>query len=64
MAWQVDYDPGKCNSCGECVEICPQGVWEMGDDDKAVYANPDECIGCESCVEACEPGAISGVREV
>jgi len=63
MAFEVHYDESKCNGCGECVEICPQGVIEM-EGDKAKWANPEECIGCESCLEVCEPGAISEVVEV
>ena len=23
------YDPEKCAGCGRCVEVCPQGVFEM-----------------------------------
>ncbi len=63
MAFEVHFDLDKCNGCGECVEICPQGVIEM-EGDKVKWVNPDECIGCESCLEVCEPGAITEVVEV
>ena len=29
-------EPLKCRACGECVEICPQAVWTVGNDKKAV----------------------------
>lgn len=61
--YKLLYDVTKCDGCGECVEICPQGVWEMGDDGKAVIANQEECIACESCIEVCPTGAIYGVEE-
>ncbi len=25
----LTYDSGKCAGCGRCVEVCPQGVFEM-----------------------------------
>jgi len=25
----ISVDTAKCNACGKCVEVCPQGVLEM-----------------------------------
>ncbi len=52
-------DEDKCTGCGTCVDTCPQGVFELGDDGKSKVVNPDECVECCSCVEACPEGAIS-----
>jgi ferredoxin len=29
----ITIDTDKCNGCGKCEEACPQGVFEMGEDD-------------------------------
>ncbi|MFH1139131.1 MAG: 4Fe-4S binding protein [Pseudomonadota bacterium] len=61
MSFKPEIDMEKCIGCGECVEVCPTGVYEL-QDGKAVVVNEDECVGCESCVEVCEQEAIV-VRE-
>ncbi len=60
--YKVTIDVEKCVGCSECVDICPEEVFEMKDD-KAVLENEDECVGCESCVEACEEDAITVEEE-
>ena len=56
MAYPV-VDEAKYVGCEECVDICPQDVFEM-QNEKSVVVEPDECVECESCVEACEEDAI------
>ncbi|QTA78214.1 4Fe-4S cluster protein [Desulfonema limicola] len=51
----------KCVGCEECVDICPNDVFEM-QNEKSVVVNPDECVDCESCIEACEEDAIELVE--
>ncbi len=29
----ITIDTDLCNSCGKCVEVCPEGVLEMAEDD-------------------------------
>jgi len=60
--YKIEVDVEKCIGCGDCVDICPVGVYEMKDE-KSVPVNAEECIDCESCVEACEQEAIT-VTEV
>lgn len=60
--YEVTVDNDKCIGCGECVDICPVGVYEL-QDEKTAPINAEECVGCESCIEVCEQEAIS-VREV
>jgi len=57
MGWNVENDKDCCIGCGQCAEVCPQGVWEIVDG-KADPVNASECVGCESCVEACEQQCI------
>jgi NAD-dependent dihydropyrimidine dehydrogenase PreA subunit len=54
----VTVDTEKCVGDGNCVDVCPVGVYEL-QDNKAVVVNGDECLGCESCIEVCETGAIT-----
>jgi NAD-dependent dihydropyrimidine dehydrogenase PreA subunit len=54
----VTVDTEKCVGDGNCVDVCPVGVYEL-QNNKAVVVNGDECLGCESCLEVCETGAIT-----
>ncbi|HTY91107.1 MAG TPA: DNA-directed RNA polymerase subunit D [Methanocella sp.] len=47
----------KCDSCKQCVEQCPRGVFAV-DKGKVVVDNPLNCSMCELCLEACDLGAI------
>ncbi|MBW1695764.1 MAG: 4Fe-4S binding protein [Deltaproteobacteria bacterium] len=60
--YEIKVDPEKCTGCGECVEICPEEVYEL-EDEKSVPVNVEQCEGCESCLEVCEQDAIT-VTEV
>jgi DNA-directed RNA polymerase subunit D len=48
----VKIDQTKCDSCGNCVDICPKKVFEKSGN-KVKVANEIECILCEDCIEAC-----------
>ena len=54
----VTVDTEKCDGDGKCVDVCPQGVFEM-QEGKSVPVNSDECIFCESCLSECPTGAIT-----
>ena len=41
-----------CNGCQACVDICPDGVYEMRDG-KAVVIAAEDCSGCEACIPVC-----------
>ncbi|HDI61173.1 MAG TPA: 4Fe-4S dicluster domain-containing protein [Desulfobacteraceae bacterium] len=58
MSFQVEVDSEKCIGCEECVDICPEDVYEM-QDEKSVPVNEENCVGCESCLEVCEQDAIT-----
>ncbi len=51
------YDREKCKGCGRCVEVCPQGVFEMMEK-RAVITDRDRCMECGACVRNCEFGAL------
>ncbi len=54
----VTVDADKCEGCEECVNICPQGVFEMADG-KSNPVNSSECVYCESCLGVCPTDAIT-----
>ena len=56
--FDVKVDDEKCVGCGECVDICPQEVFEL-QDEKSVPVAAEECVGCESCIEVCDEEAIT-----
>ena len=52
----VHVDSERCDSCGECVKMCPVDVFEMPY--KAVAVRPVNCMGCRTCVALCKSTAI------
>lgn len=41
-----------CLGMGSCVDVCPSGAIEIGEDGYAVV-NHDKCIACGRCITAC-----------
>jgi NAD-dependent dihydropyrimidine dehydrogenase PreA subunit len=58
MSYMIKVDKNKCDGDGECVDICPEEVYELVDG-KAEPVNMDSCTGCESCMEVCPNGSIT-----
>jgi succinate dehydrogenase/fumarate reductase-like Fe-S protein len=57
---QISIDPDKCMKCGDCVAICPVGVYETKKGE--IRASGAEfCCGdtCNQCVTYCHTGAIT-----
>lgn len=59
----IYVDSLRCNGCGDCLKVCPQGAISM---EPAGVAFIDEalCQHCELCVEFCPEGAILVVEAV
>jgi NAD-dependent dihydropyrimidine dehydrogenase PreA subunit len=51
------YDPGLCNGCARCVEVCPHAVYKMNGR-LAEMVNPLACMECGACQLNCVTGAI------
>ena len=49
-------DQETCIGCGACVDACPYGMIELGDNEKAYKCN--YCDGDPACVKECQPGAL------
>jgi NAD-dependent dihydropyrimidine dehydrogenase PreA subunit len=54
----LHYTTENCAGCGRCVEVCPQGVFEMRDK-RAVVLDRDRCMECGACALNCEFGALT-----
>jgi len=54
---EIKIDQAKCTACGNCVEACPQDVFELAE--VAVASFPERCIRCGHCVALCPEEAVA-----
>lgn len=56
---EKDYsvDKSSCNSCGECISVCPSDAIEYNLEGKAVI-DQSKCSSCGECISVCPQGAI------
>ncbi|UCE74521.1 MAG: DUF362 domain-containing protein [Methanomassiliicoccales archaeon] len=52
---QLDWDEGKCELCGDCVDICDHDALTMSE---KIEINHFICHKCRRCVEVCENDAL------
>jgi NAD-dependent dihydropyrimidine dehydrogenase PreA subunit len=57
-AARVTVDEVSCTGCGNCLQTCPAGVFELSGG-TAVAASPDSCSLCGRCLQVCRPQAIT-----
>jgi len=53
----LEFFPEGCTGCGMCLEVCPHGVFAMGNS-KAVILDRDQCMECGACASNCAFGAL------
>ena len=51
-------DPGRCNGCRECIEVCPHAVFAMSAG-KAQILDRASCMECGACARNCASRAIT-----
>jgi len=49
---------GECNGCGKCVKVCPRGVLELDETNRAKTTNTLECSLCKLCVKECDAATL------
>ncbi len=54
---EIVINKEKCDACGECVDVCPSGVYEIKDE-AAEPVNIEDCVECCACIDVCPNGAI------
>jgi NAD-dependent dihydropyrimidine dehydrogenase PreA subunit len=54
----LKLDAEKCTGCGRCLEVCPQGVFEIKDR-RAQIVTLDNCMECGACSQNCAFGALT-----
>lgn len=54
----LQFDQGKCNGCGMCIQVCPHAVFAM-ESKRAKIVDRDACMECEACALNCPEEAIS-----
>jgi ferredoxin len=54
----IKIDEEKCNGCGLCIPICPEGALQIIDN-KVRIVSDLYCDGLGACLEFCPQGAIT-----
>jgi len=54
---RVTINPKKCNTCGECVAICPKKILQIKGG-KLEITDILKCTLCRDCIKACPKDAI------
>jgi nitroreductase/ferredoxin len=58
----MEVDAEFCTGCGLCIENCPFGCWEMGENDVPRLKEEYACFSCYNCAVACPVEAVSIVE--
>ena len=52
----TEFDPDKCNACGECVDRCPMEALAMPGG--SLVFSEGKCFGCGLCSSTCPTSAV------
>jgi ferredoxin len=56
----ITLDRELCRGCGNCLDICPIGVFgELDPDQKTTFRDRGACFACHACVTQCPEDALS-----
>ena len=54
----LKYYRDRCVGCRSCAEVCPQGVWSMDKEKRALLEHIEKCTACRACLVQCPEDAI------
>lgn len=56
--FQVMIEPSWCKGCEICLDVCPERIFALDDQNVAVAVHTERCTGCQLCVKLCPDFAI------
>lgn len=56
--YNVVVNAATCDGCEECVNVCPQQVFQLTEKKSDPYQT-GECVFCESCIGVCPTNSIT-----
>ena len=57
-SFRIIADKKKCISCGQCTQVCHQGIDVMSFANKGVPMADPQCVRCSACVHVCPTGVL------
>ena len=54
----LEYYRDRCVGCRSCAEVCPQGIWRMDEEKRALLDHLEKCTACRACLVQCQGDAI------
>lgn len=60
IPWAPSIDPERCIGCGDCLDVCPNGVYALNEQTNLMdVVRPDQCVVlCDKCAAFCPQEAI------
>jgi 2-oxoglutarate ferredoxin oxidoreductase subunit delta len=71
---KVEIDHNLCGGAGECIAVCPNGVWTWKKVKVKIFGmferermmpvpiHQERCTGCMRCFEICPTGCIKIIK--
>lgn len=59
----IDINTSWCKGCGICIGVCPTGVLDFDDRQKAQVKYLEKCVNCKLCELLCPELAVSVEEE-
>lgn len=53
---QLVFTPQRCIGCGQCIEVCPEGVHQLVNSRHLIAW--ERCVACGTCTRGCHAGAL------